>query len=232
MSTRVHRIAASLLALAAVVASSVAILVSEDVEPIRAEYAVLGEALGRIAQSVELRTDLVSRATFGREFASAHGRIAGSATDSLDVGVERITARGGRPKTIVHIGVSRHTGGDVIRSPWSVSRVVPNEDFVLSSDFRRITLDTSICDERDGETKQVVVTWTMKGPFLTRPPYGMLASYGGDGDFTARYGDVELTGEDLGTVNVQIWSRPVDRGRNPRGVNIDGRHRKPVRCPS
>jgi hypothetical protein len=217
------------LAAAASLAVVAALVKADAPEPVRPEYVPLGEPLGRIAQNVSLREDLVPRATYGREFAQVGGRIPGSDTDSMSIDVERITPRGGRPTTIVTLGVSRRTGSDMVLVPWTVSRAIPNEEFVLSGDFSDVQLHTRICDDRTGATKPLVVEWTMKGFFSTRPPYGMLASHGGSAEFTARYGDEQIVMADPGAVNVQIWSHPVDR-RDPH-LQVDGKRRKPVKCP-
>lgn len=223
---------AGALVAAAVIAMIAALLASEDAgfDPVRSEYAPLGQTLGRVAQTAELPKERVPRAVHGREFATAIGLIAGSERLSLDVNVERITGRKGRQTTLVSVAQQDWPGSDFIRVPWSVSRLVPNVDFVLSPDFSRIRLDTTICDERSGQTKPLVVEWTMKQRPLDLTSYGQLADRGGDATFTGRFGDTTFSPRGgLGSVYVQVW--PKKAGKPDPHLRMDGKRRKPVRCP-
>lgn len=231
--TRRHRFTAGglvVVAVAALFAALVATSADPDLRPVRPEFEPLGPALARLAETASLSEKLVPKATHGREIASATGRVNGSARESLWVTVERITARKGRPKTLLTVQARESTGSDVVRTPWSVSRLIPNEDFVLSSDFSRLTVETTICDERTGTTSPVFVQWTVKREPLARTSYGMVANRGGDATFIGRVGAHAFSPRDgLGSVHVQIWPRKPSTP-DPH-LRLGGQRRKPVRCP-
>lgn len=233
MATRGRRLTAGGLVVVAVVALIAALLATKadpDLQPIRPEFDPLGTSLGRIAQTASLAENLVAKAAYGREFVTATGRINGSARESLSVTVERITPRRGRAKTLLTVQARESTGSDVIRIPWSVSRLIPDADFVLSADFSRISVDTTVCDERSGRTKPVSVEWTMKQEPRQLTNYGMLADRGGDATFIGRVGDQAFSPRDgVASAHVQVWPGKPSK-RDPH-LRLDGQRRKPVRCP-
>lgn len=221
-----------MLVVGAVIAMIAALVTSEDAgfEPVRREYTPLGQPLGRIAQTAELPKERVAKAVHGRELAIAVGQIGDSQRLSLEVNVERITDRKGRQTTLVSVAQRDWPGSDFIRVPWSVSRLIPNVDFVLSPDFSRIRVETRVCDDRTGQTKPLVVEWTMKQRPLDLTSYGQLADRGGDATFTGRFGDTEFSARGgLGSANVQVW--PTKAQKPDPHLRMDGKRRKPVRCP-
>jgi hypothetical protein len=196
---------------------------------IRAEYEPLGPSVATMAQALDLPTDVVARVKYGREIAQARAPIPGSETDSLTIEVSRTTGRRGVTSMTLNVGVIRTTGSDVLLSPWSITKVIPADDFLLSFDLDRVELKTNVCDERSGVTQPLLVTWTTDAREYTN--YGIFAARGGDASFTGRFGDYEVSGTE-GSAHVQMWGG-VDRSTDrPKGssVQLNGKRVKPVRC--
>jgi hypothetical protein len=227
-SDRSRSIAAGV-ASAIAVAAIVAALAVDNGPSVRAEYAPLGPSLSTMAQALHLPVGVVPRVKYGREFAAARAQIPGSTTDRLSVEVHRTTGRRGVTSTVLHVGVSRTTGSDYLLSPWSLTKVIPAEDFVVSFDLDRVEVRGEICDERTGVTAPLFLTWNTDARDYIN--YGMFAARGGDASFTGRFGDIELSGT-AGSAAVQIWGG-VDRSADKAGgsVQLDGKRVKPVRCP-
>jgi hypothetical protein len=217
---------ASAIAFAAVVAA----LAIDGHPSVRAEYAPLGPSLATMAQALNLPVGVVPRVTYGREFASALAPIPGSKTDRLEIEVNRNTGRHGVTSTTLHVGVSRTTGSDYLLAPWSMTKVIPAEDFLVSFDLSRVELKANVCDERTGITKPLFLTWMAEA--RDHINYGIFAARGGDASASGRFGDTELSAT-LASAAVQIWGG-VDRSTDRTGGSVqvvDGQRVKPVKCP-
>ncbi len=216
--------AASAIAIAAIVAA----LAVDNGPSVRAEYTPLGPSLATMAEALNLPVGVVPRVKYGRELAQATAPIPGSKTDRMTVEVHRNTGRHGVTSTVLNVGVSRTTGSDYLLSPWSITKVIPAEEFFVSFDLNRVEVKTNVCDERTGVTAPLFLTWQAEPRDYIN--YGMFAARGGDASFTGRFGDIELSGTQ-GSAYVQIWGG-VDRSTDRTGgsVQLGGKRVKPVRC--
>jgi hypothetical protein len=224
------RWAAALAAVFLAAAATTAALLADSGPSIRADYAPLGPGLGPIAQALELPVKDVARVKYGREIASFIAPVPNSATESVSVDIQRLISRDGEVRTVLNLAARRHPpGSDVIFTPWTLTKSLTSNEFVMSLDLLRVELRTSLCDERTGDTKSLSLTWRPEHRDYIN--YGILAARGGDATATGRFGDQELKAT-LATAHIQLWggvNRFADRV-DPH-VRLAGKRLKPVKCP-